>query len=471
MSGVPPHHLQHPASGSPLDGHLDGHLDARHVLSPRAAAARLPAAIQQLYRYAPQSLWQIETARLPRDLQKLRQRARRFADDVLAPLALQIDARPHWPVGEQPPELQTLLAQAGRAGWLSDLLPWPLGSVPPLRARHSLQWAASIKVEEFSRACGGMMLLLSAHSLGVAPVLLSGSPVALTRFVLPALRQNLRGEPHLFAFAITEPGAGSDAEDGHGAAVAKPGLVARRAPGGWVLNGRKCFISGGDVARSFTVFAALEVDGKSEGYESWTCFLVQRGMPGFRPVRTELKMGMRASGAAELEFADVFVPDSHVLGGVRGGWSLNRQTLNLSRLPVASMAVGFAQAACDIAADFACRTQVGGKALIHQQDVQLALAQMLTETSGLRGQLWACARDWAPRQGVASMNKFHATDTAMGVIAQAMDLLGQHALCHDQRLEKVYRDCRLTQIFEGTNQINRLAVIEDLQEDFLRRLA
>jgi alkylation response protein AidB-like acyl-CoA dehydrogenase len=155
---------------------------------------------------------------------------------------------------------------------------------------------------------------------------------------------------------------------------------------------------------------------------------------------------------------------------VRGGWAINRQTLNLSRLPVAAMAVGLAQSACDIATDFACHMQLGGQALIHQQDVQLALAQMITETSTIRGQLWSCARDWRPRQGVASMNKFNATDTALRVVNQAMDLLGNHALLHSQRIEKVYRDTRLTQIFEGTNQINRLAVIEDLQEDFLRRL-
>lgn len=469
MSGVPPRHLQPAMPGAAVA--LEGHVAATHPLSPRVASGQLPGVIRALYRYPPQSPWDIDTARLPRELRRLRARARQFADEVLAPLALQIDALPHWPVGQQPAALDALLVQAGRAGWLSDILPWPLGSMSPLQARHSLQWAASVKVEEFSRACGGLMLLLSAHMLGIAPVLLSGNVGTLRRFLLPALRDNLRGQPHLFAFAITEPHAGSDVEDGHGAAASKPALVARRAPGGWVLNGRKCFISGGDVAQSFTVFAALEIEGQCEGYASWTCFLVQRGMPGFRPVRTELKMGMRASGAAELEFVDVFVPDSHVVGDVRGGWALNRQTLNLSRLPVASMAVGFAQAACDIATDFACRTRLGGQALIHQQDVQLALAQMLTDTSAIRAHVWTCARAWTPRQGVASMNKFHATDTAMSVIQQAMDLLGHHALMHRERLEKVYRDCRLTQIFEGTNQINRLAVIEDLQEDFLRRLA
>lgn len=446
--------------------HLDGHVAAQHALSPRTAQANLPASIRLLYLTTPQNLWTIETARLPRSLQRLRHQARAFAEQAIAPLALPIDAAPHWPVGEHPQPLQDLLVRAGRAGWLTDVLPWPFGSMPLARARHSLQWQASIKVEEFSRACGGLMLLLSAHSLGIAPLLLSGSVPTLRRFLLPAFRETTQGRPHLFAFAITEPSAGSDAEDGHGAALAKPALVARRAPGGWVLNGRKCFISGGDLAQSLTVFAAIE----GEGFESWTCFLVQRGMPGFKPVRTELKMGMRASGAAELEFVDVFVPDANVVGSVRGGWSLNRQTLNLSRLPVASMAVGLAQSACDIATDFACRMQLGGKALIHQQDVQLALAQMIAETSTIRGQLWACARDWRPRQGVASMNKFNATDTAMRVINQAMDLLGNHALLHSQRIEKVYRDARLTQIFEGTNQINRLAVIEDLQEDLLRRL-
>lgn len=444
---------------------LEGHVPAAHPLSPRAAMAGLPALTHQLLAYTPQSIWALETARLPRPLQALRRSARDFAQQHLRPQALAIDALPHLPAGEVHPQVLSTLALAGRAGWLYDILPAPLGSGAWRQAPYPLAWRACLKVEEFTRACGGLMLLLCAHQLGMAPVLLSGDVGLIWRTFRPASRRTAQGQPHLFAFAITEPGAGSDAEEGHGAAACKPGVVARRSRDGWLLNGDKVYISGGDLADQVTVFAALE----GEGFDSWTCFLVDKGTPGFAPVRTELKMGMRASGAAQLSLRDVWVSDRAVVGGLRQGWALNRSTLNLSRLPVASMGVGLAQAAVDVATDYACQTRLGGKRLIDYQDVQLALAQMIAETCAARALVWQGARTWSPRQGVASMAKFHCTDTAISVIHQAMDLMGERAVLHEARLEKIYRDARLTQIFEGTNQINRLSVIEDLQEDLLAR--
>ncbi|HTM84413.1 MAG TPA: acyl-CoA dehydrogenase family protein, partial [Mycobacterium sp.] len=337
---------------------LSGHLARSHPLSADAAIAGLAPAVRALLGNPGRDSsdrWDIETRQLPRALRALRRRARDFAQAELAPLALQVDALPHWPVGTMPDELHRLLATAGRAGWLSDFLPKPIGSGSPRTAGRPLAMTASLKVEEFSRACGGLMLLLSANMLGQVPLLLSANPGLIARRLVPGLRRNLAGNPYLFAFAITEPNAGSDVEEGHGAALGHPGVVAKRVTGGWLLTGRKVFISGGDIAEGFTVFAALD----GEGYESWTCFFIERGTPGFRPVRTEMKMGMRASGAAELELTDVFVPDADVVGRLRGGWSLNRQTLNLSRIPVASMAVGFAQAACDIATEHALRPGPG----------------------------------------------------------------------------------------------------------------
>lgn len=445
---------------------LTGFPEYNHQLSARNVAQGLPAPMRAVLGNGgldQRDLWERETQTLSRPLANLRRRARDFAERELAPHALALDALEHWPVDEQPRELEQLLVKAGTAGWLSDLLTKPLGSGNPLLASQPLTMPAALKVEEFARVCGGQMLLLSANMLGQAPLVLSASPSIIKRRLLPGLRSCLRGEPYLFAFAITEPHAGSDVEDGHGASLSKPRLVANRVPGGWILNGSKVFISGGDVARGFVVFAALE----GEGYESWTGFFLESGTPGFRAVRTELKMGMRASGAAELEFIDVFVPDADVVGKVRGGWSLNRQTLNLSRIPVGAMAVGFAQAACDIAINYAKNTMFAGKPLIHEQHVQLTLADAITTTSTIRAHMWAAASKWQVRQSTAAMVKFGATDAAMGVIEQCMDLLGPNALMHENRLEKVWRDCRLTQIFEGTNQINRLAVIEDLQHQFL----
>lgn len=455
---------QAPSTAPPIRDSVHGFLAPDHPLSARTAVAGLAAPLRVVFGHPYRDVWETETDRLPRSLQGVRRRARAFAQTELAPLALQIDAAPHRPLEELQPELQRLLVTAGRAGWMSEFLPKPIGSGSLAAARHSMPMTASLKVEEFSRACGGLMLFLCAHMLGQIPLLLSADPALIRRRLVPALRSNMAGDPYLFAFAITEPGAGSDVEDGHGASFGRPDLVARRVAGGWLLNGRKVYISGGDIAHGFTVFAALE----GEGYESWTCFFVERGAPGFRRLRTELKMGMRASGAAELEFTDVFVPDADIVGKLRGGWSLNHQTLNISRVPVASMGVGFAQAACDIAVDYACRTVLGGRPLIDQQSVQLVLADVLAATSSIRAHVWQTASSWRVRQYASAMNKFHATDTAMQVIEQCMDLLGLDSLLHRNRLEKVWRDCRLTQIFEGTNQINHLSVIEDLQDHFVR---
>lgn len=443
---------------------LRGYVRPDHPLSLRSVDQGLPPVVRAVFGERSADLWDAQTRRLPRSLQRLRRRARGFARTHLAPLALDMDRRDHWPVGEVPDQLTRLLRIAGRQGWLSDMLPAPIGSGSPLVARHPLTLAASLKVEEFARVDGGLMLLLSANSLGQAPLVICADPGIIARRLVPGMRRSMSGDPYVFAFAITEPDAGSDVEEGHGAASGKPGVVARRVPGGWVLNGRKVYISGGDIAAGYTVFAALE----GQGFESWTCFFIERGTPGFGPVRTELKMGMRASGAAELEFVDAFVPDADVVGRVGGGWALNRQTLNLSRLPVAAMAVGFAQAACDIAIDYAVRTSIGGRPLIDLQNVQLALADVVAATSSIRAQVWHSAGTWKVRQGVSAMNKFHATDTAMQVIDQCMDLLGPDALLHGNGLEKVWRDARLTQIFEGTNQINRLALIEDMQDQILR---
>jgi len=311
------------------------------------------------------------------------------------------------------------------------------------------------------------MLLLSAHSLGVIPIVFAGDLGAMRRFLLPAYRQTMAGDPHIFAYAITEPSAGSDAEEGHGASVSRPGAIASRVDGGWSLRGRKIFISGGDIAKSITVFAALE----NEGIESWTCFLVRSDMPGFEVVRTELKMGMRASGAAELAFHDVFVPDDHVIGKPRQGWAINRATLNASRYAVAGMGVGVAQGATEAALDFACRTELAGKALIHFQEVQVQIADMITETSAIRGMLWEAARSaYVARQDRSSMCKFYCTDRAVGVVEMALDLMGNDGTLHHHGVEKMYRDVRLTQIFEGTNQINRLSLIEDQQEELLARV-
>lgn len=444
--------------------HLEGHLPADHKLAPHWQFRDLSRITQQIASYQRDDLWESDTRTLPAPMAQLRRRARAFAETHIAPLSAEADLAAHTAPGQHSPAITDMLKAAAREGWLSYFLPSPLGSMKWRRGLYPPVWQSSLVVEEFSRVCGGLMLLLSAHHLGCIPLLLSGDIGIIRRFLAPVYHSCHKGDPHLVAFAITEPGAGSDAEDGHGARDYRPGVIASRCHGGWKLNGRKCFISGGDMARTLTVFAALE----GEGMESWTCFYVDAASQGFRVARNEMKMGMRASGASELEFMDVFVSDSHVIGGLRKGWVLNRASLNTSRIPVASMAVGFARAATEQAVTFACRYQLGGKPLIHYQDVQQHLATMLAETRAIRSLVWQEARNaWKPRQLNASACKFHATDRAQAVVEMALDLLADQGGLHEQNVEKIFRDVRLTRIFEGTNQINQLSVIEDWQDQLL----
>jgi alkylation response protein AidB-like acyl-CoA dehydrogenase len=444
--------------------YLEGYLPAGHLLAPHWQYADLPLIGRALTNYQANDLWRMDFNRLPGALAKLRSRARAFAEQHLMPAAAELDLAPHSPACQVHPEVERILCEAGKQGWLSYFLPAPLGTMPWRALPHAPVWQCSLVVEEFSRACGGLMLLLSAHHLGCMPLILSGEVGTLLHHLGPVYRSCKQGDPHLVAFAITEPGAGSDAEEGHGAEVYRPGVVATPTKGGYLLNGRKCFISGGDLARSATVFAALQ----GEGMESWTCFYVDCATPGYKVVRTELKMGMRASGAAEIELTDVFVPFNRIIGGLRRGWALNRATLNASRIPVASMGVGFARAATETAIEFARRYNLGGKPLIHYQDVQLHLATMVAETRAMRSLIWQEARAARqPRQLNASLCKFHATDRAQHVCEMAMDLLADHGGRHENKLEKIFRDVRLTRIFEGTNQINRLSLIEDWQGQLL----
>jgi alkylation response protein AidB-like acyl-CoA dehydrogenase len=443
---------------------LEGHVATDHPLSPRHRFESLKMVGRMLTHYQSEDLWERDTATLPAPLQALRRRIRGFAEQHLRPLALQADLLPHLPAGELAPQLRDLLSLAAKEGILSLGFPSPFGSASALDLAHPMTLKFALMTEEMAKVDGGLMLLLCAHYLGMVPIWLSGDVELMRRLILPAHKEMRAGKPHLFAFAITEPAGGSDVEEGHGALHYKPGVVARKVPGGWQLSGRKCFISGGDQARSLCVFAALE----KEGMDSWTCFYVPVPSPGFSVARTELKMGMRASGAAELLFDQVFVPDRNVVGGLRNGWTINRATLNASRIPVAAMAVGFAAAATEIATRFACQYQLAGKRLIDYQEIQLQLADMLAETRAMRSFAWQTARSSRqPHQLDASACKFLITDRAQAVIETGMEILGNHAGDHERGMEKLFRDVRLTRIFEGTNQINRLAVIEDWQPRLL----
>jgi alkylation response protein AidB-like acyl-CoA dehydrogenase len=421
-----------------------------HELSPLRARQTLGVLGRLIYDAEPKSLWERDTATLPRPMRRLRRAYGQFAQSHLAPHALDADRDPH------SIDIPNLFLRSARRGFQTELLPPPLGSMKWSSLFRSFLLGPALKGEEFCAACAGLGLSLLAHELGMAPLFVCGDPRAVLKWMRRIYREIRSGEPAIAAFGITEPSAGSDVEETSGAATARLSCRARRVAGGWRLRGRKCFISDGAVSRWITLFAALE----GKGIESWTCFLLDKGMPGLSVGRQERKMGQRAADASELILEDVFVPDERVIGPVGGGWAINRNVLNFSRPVVGAMALGIARGAFEHAIRFCQETRLGRSRFIDYQDVQVALADMMIKISAMRGTVWQSVRHRFPFQAAGSIAKVFCSDTAWEVCTAAMELLGDHGYVHAQCVEKAARDARLTQIYEGTNQINRLAVFE-----------
>lgn len=424
------------------------HLDiAKKSLNPLA---------RRLARGHEGDFWEDETMSLPYGLRRLRRKYKRFADEYIRPIALSVDK------DISTLDREKLFSSYIRQGFATEMMPWPVGSLPLSAMRHGAMFA-SLKIEELCAACSGLAIAAFVHDLGFAPVLISASPAAYWRWVRPTYKRLKRGEKCFFAFAITEPGAGSDAEDTQGALKAKAVTRAVKVPGGYVINGRKVFITNGAVADYFTVFACLN----NEGMESWTCFVVDKNAEGFSLGREEKKMGQKAADASELILEDVFVPDKNRIGAERSGWALNRLTLNASRPMVAAIGVGIARSALDHCLEFCRKTYLGPKLFIEYQDVRLELAWMFSQVLAGRAMAWQVAsRFMPPYQATSGAVKSYCADMAFAVSSKAMEIMGDHGYIHANGVEKAMRDARLTLIYEGTNELNRLAIAEDLWERF-----
>jgi len=403
--------------------------------------------------------WEEETRLLPFPFQRQRREYKAFCDKYLRPRELEVDR------DLDSLDKDELFLTYAKRGYATELLPWPVGSMP-VSALRNYGLGLVLKVEEMFSACAGIALFLGAHDLGLIPLAMSGSPTVFFKWIMPIYKRIKNGERIIFAFAITEPGAGSDVEDTDGAMKAKVVTRARKVSGGYVINGRKCFISDGAVADYVTVFSCLG----DEGVESWTCFLVEKDMKGYSLGRKEKKMGQKAGDATELILEDVFVPDDHMIGGERAGWAINRATLNMSRPAVGAIGMAIGRSAFENCLDFCQKTRLGNKPLIEYQDIQLELAEMFTRLVACRGMIWYCQGHYMPPlPSVSAATKVFCSDTGVSICEKAMEIMGDHAYLHGNRVEKALRDARLTQIYEGTNQVNRLQVIEDLWDHDVAR--
>lgn len=386
---------------------------------------------------------------LPKKVLEIQKRVRNWAQKEGIKFARALDVRDE-------NELRWELVKSGaKEGFLTMLIPGMFGgdggSFDFFRVGTL---GAAVFVEELSAVCSGMATLFGAHYLGIMPILLSMDISRGRRLLKPVCEASKTDHPKICAFAITEPGAGSDAEDYEGGKKAKLCTFAEKVKGGYILNGRKQFISNGSMASLITVFASLD---RKKGIEAWTCFAVSPDMKGFSVGRVENKMGQRAATAAELIFEDLFVPEENRVGREGEGWLLNQLTLDSSRGPVGAIALGGARHAIEVCVEYFIK-----KGKIKDRFIQMELADMLQKYEAARSLVWRACGTFPPLHYLSAMAKCVASDTAMEICSRVIDLMESEGVMEENYVEKIFRDIKLTQIYEGTNQINRLAVAEEL---------
>ena len=300
-----------------------------------------------------------------------------------------------------------------------------------------------IATEELSRACGGIAVCYAASALGTFPIVLFGNDQQKRKY-LPDLAKGKT----IAAFGITEPEAGSDAS-----AIK---TTAEKKGDYYILNGTKHFITNGSEAGVYTIIAMSD---RGKGARGASAFIVEKGTPGFTFGKKEDKLGIRASITSELIFSDCKIPKENLIAKEGMGFIVTMKTFDMSRPGVAAQALGIAQGALDTAVKYARERRQFGKSIASFQGIQWMLADMATKVEASRSLIYACAKMIdSGNTNVAkesAMAKLFASDTAMQVSTDAVQILGGYGYMRDYPAEKYMRDAKITQIYEGTNQIQR----------------
>jgi butyryl-CoA dehydrogenase len=358
----------------------------------------------------------------------------------MRPVAAKYDVEQTYPW-----EVQEAIRDAGLSGvWIPEQYGGMGGGVLDL----------CLVVEEFSRACGGMGVGFAVNALGSFPILVGGTDEQKERWLPP-----IASGDKLIAFALSEKEAGSDA----GSMKAR----AERDGDSYILNGDKKWNTGGAVAAFNTVFAVSE---PARGARGISAFIVEEGTPGYRIGKHEDKMGIRCVPVVEIHLENCRVPADNLLGGKEGrGFKHAMITLDRARPGVAAQAVGLAQGALDLAMEYTGERQQFGQSVNAFQGIQWMLADMATEVEAARQLVYAAARtiDSGHKQisKLSAMCKLKATDVAMKVTTDCVQLFGGYGYCKDYPIEKYMRDAKITQIYEGTNQIQRLVIARNLLKE------
>jgi alkylation response protein AidB-like acyl-CoA dehydrogenase len=374
--------------------------------------------------------------RLSDEQRMLRDSAREVARTLLAPGAAARDREAQFPAAE--------LAELGRLGYLGMLVPEAYGGAGADHVGYALALA------EIAAADGAISTILSVHnSVGCVPILNYGSEEQKARFLRPMAAGEM-----LACFCLTEPGAGSDA-----------GAIATRAlrrGNRWVLNGTKQFITSGRHAQVAIVFAVTD---PTAGRRGISAFIVPTDSAGYRVVRLEDKLGQRSSDTAQIVFEDLELTPDLLLGGEGEGYKIALSNLEGGRIGIAAQALGMARAAYEAALAYAGEREAFGQKIIGHQAVAFRLADMATALAAAEGLILAAAArrdDGLTCLKEAAMAKLFASEMAEKVCSDAIQIHGGYGYLADFPVERIYRDVRVCQIYEGTSDIQRLVIAREL---------
>jgi len=313
-----------------------------------------------------------------------------------------------------------------------------------------------LAVEEMSRICLGVATSYAASGLGAHPIMLYGSPEQKKKY-LPDIASGKK----LAAFGLTEADAGSDAGSIR--------TTATRTEGGYILNGTKQWITNGGEAETYTIIAMTD---RSKGPRGASAFILEKGMGGFTFGKKENKMGIRASATRELVFQDCFVSKANLIAKEGMGFIVTMRTFDRTRPGVGAQGVGLAQGALDEAVRYAREREQFGKKIISFQAVQHMLADMATQVEAARALVYSVSRyidqSENPKEisKVSGMAKVFASDTAMKVTTDAVQIFGGYGYMREYPVEKMMRDAKILQIYEGTNQIQRNVIGLELSKEY-----
>jgi alkylation response protein AidB-like acyl-CoA dehydrogenase len=372
---------------------------------------------------------------LPAEYEDLRATVRSLAEKEIAPFAHDVDENARFP--------QEACDALQRAGLAAAHVPSEFGG----EGADAL--ASVLIVEEVARACGSSSLIPAVNKLGSLPLILSGSQEQKKRWLTPL------AQGHGFSYCLSESSAGSDAS----------ALRTRAKSVGenWVLNGSKKWISNAGFSDFYTVFASTDQD---KGVRGITAFVVEKTDPGVSFGAHEKKMGFRGSPTREVIFDNVELSDDRRISEVGEGFALAMETLDHTRVTIAAQALGIAQGALDIASKYAHEREQFGKPIFDFQGVQFMLADMAMSIAAARQLTYVAAakseRGDSDLKFYSAASKCFASDTAMKVTTDAVQILGGYGYVSDYPLERMMRDAKLTQIYEGTNQIQRILMARNI---------